>query len=78
MWLVDSKAWDLHLRQNLNDLKTLEKASLSQLLFSIKFRLSPDSLRWTIDPFSPFFVNSLMDDLVGTIKLPVKNLYSAI
>lgn len=42
VWIKESEAWDLHLHHNLNDLETLERAALSQLLFSVRFQLSPD------------------------------------
>lgn len=36
--VAESKAWDLDLRRNLNDLETIEWTSLSHILSSIRLR----------------------------------------
>lgn len=72
MWLEGSEPWNLCLRRNFNDLKTLEWASLLQLLFSVRFRLSPDSWTWAIGPSPLISLKSLMVDPL------VKDLFSSI
>lgn len=71
-------AWNLNLRRNLNDMKTIEWANLAHLLSHFRLQSSADYWMWPLDSSKIFTVKSLVDDLSGSTDYILHNIYPII